>query len=47
MYSWLDAVIPIAMLGLWLAYFFRNLRRRPLVVLHDPHVRGALAKQHD
>lgn len=46
-YSWLDAVIPIAMLALWLAYFFRNLRRRPLLVLHDPHVRAALAKQHE
>jgi len=46
-YSWLDAVIPLAMLGLWLAYFFRNLRRRPLIALFDPHVRVALAKEHE
>ena len=46
-YSWLDAVIPIAMGAFWLAYFFRNLRRRPLVVLHDPHLRAALERQHD
>ena len=45
-YSWLDAVIPIAMVGLWLAYFFRNLKRRPLVALHDPHLRELLSKQH-
>jgi hypothetical protein len=46
-YSWLDAVIPIAMFALWLAYFFRNLRRRPLVALHDPHLTKLLAKQHE
>ncbi len=46
-YSWLDAVIPLAMLGLWLAYFFANLRRRPLVALHDPHVTAFLAEQHE
>jgi hypothetical protein len=46
-YIWLDAVIPIAMLGLWLAYFFRNLRQRPLVVLHDPHFRAVVGKQHE
>ncbi len=46
-YSWLDAVVPIAMLGLWLGYFFRNLARRPLVALHDPHLRAVLGKQHE
>jgi len=46
-FSWLDAVIPIAMFGLWLAYFFWNLNRRPLVVLHDPHLRAVLGKQHE
>ncbi len=46
-YSWLDAVIPLAMVGLWLAYFFRNLRRRPLVALYDSHTRLALAKEHE
>jgi hypothetical protein len=46
-YSWLDAVIPIAMSAFWLAYFFRNLKRRPLVALHDPHLAALLAKQHE
>ena len=46
-YSWLDAVIPLAMSALWLAYFLRNLRRRPLVALHDPHLAALLAKQHE
>ncbi len=46
-YTWLDAVVPIAMLGLWFTYFFWNLRQRPLVVLHDPHLRAVLGKQHE
>jgi hypothetical protein len=46
-YSWLDAVLPLALLSLWLGYFLRNLRRRPLVALHDPHLTALLAKQHE
>jgi len=45
-YSWLDAVLPIAMVALWVAYFLRNLSRRPLVALYDPHVQGVLSKQY-
>lgn len=37
--SWLDVVTPIALGGLWLAYFFWNLRQRPLVPVYDPHLR--------
>ncbi len=33
--TWLDIVVPIAMGGLWLAYFFRNLSSRPLVPAYD------------
>jgi hypothetical protein len=33
--TWLDVVVPIAMGGLWLAYFFRNLSTRPLVPAYD------------
>ena len=43
-YSWLDAVVPIALFALWLNYFFWNLTRRPLLALHDPHLAKALAK---
>ncbi|MBZ5567993.1 MAG: hypothetical protein LAN64_09100 [Acidobacteriia bacterium] len=46
-YSWLDAVLPLAMSALWLGYFLWNLRRRPLVALHDPHLAALLAKQHE
>jgi hypothetical protein len=37
-YSWLDAVVPISLLGFWLALFFRFLKARPLLALTDPHV---------
>ena len=33
--TWLDLVVPIAMGGLWLAYFFRNLSAMPLVPAYD------------
>ena len=33
--TWLDVVVPIAMGGLWLAFFFRNLGSRPLVPAYD------------
>ena len=31
-----DIVVPIAIGGLWLAYFFRNLNSLPLLPAHDP-----------
>jgi hypothetical protein len=33
--TWLDVVVPIAIGGLWLAYFFRNLSLMPLVPAYD------------
>lgn len=33
---WLDIIIPLAMGGLWFAYFFYNLKRRPLLPIYDP-----------
>jgi hypothetical protein len=44
---WLDIVIPIAMGGLWFAYFFYNLRSRPLLVLYDPRTQSALEPAHE
>lgn len=44
---WLDIVIPVAMGGLWLAYFFYNLRSRPLLVLYDPRTQAALEPAHE
>jgi hypothetical protein len=45
--SWLDALLPITLVGLWLAYFFWNLERRPMVVLHDPHLPVFLEARHE
>jgi hypothetical protein len=36
-YSWLDATVPIALAGFWLALFFQHLKARPLLALQDPH----------
>lgn len=44
---WLDIVIPLAMGGLWFAYFFYNLRSRPLLVLYDPRTQAALEPAHE
>ena len=38
----LDLVVPIAIGGLWLAYFFRNLRMRPLLPEYDLHAQEFL-----
>jgi len=35
-----DIVVPIGIGGLWLAYFFRNLKGRPLLPLHDAAFAG-------
>ncbi len=40
--SWLDIVVPIALGGLWLAWFAWQLPRRPLLPVHDPHIEEAL-----
>jgi hypothetical protein len=42
-----DIVVPIGIGGLWLAYFFRNLKGRPLLPLHDPHSREILEPAHE
>ena len=33
---WMDIAAPIGLGGVWLAAFFRHLRGRPLLPLHDP-----------
>ena len=40
-FSWMDAVIPIAMLGIWLAFFAFNYRSKPIVALNDPRLQPA------
>jgi hypothetical protein len=42
-----DIVVPIAMGGLWLAYFFRNLSLMPLLPLYDPSAKEVLEPAHE
>jgi hypothetical protein len=41
-----DAVVPIAIGGLWLAYFFRNLGSLPLLPAYDPSAGEVLKPAH-
>jgi len=45
--TWLDIVVPIAMGGLWLAYFFRNLSSMPLVPAYDVFAVEVLEAAHE
>jgi hypothetical protein len=45
--TWLDIVVPIAMGGVWLAYFFRNLRVMPLVPAYDVFAVEVLEPAHE
>jgi hypothetical protein len=42
-----DVVVPVAMGGLWLAYFFRNLASMPLLPLYDPSAKEVLEPAHE
>ncbi len=46
-YSWLNAVVPLGMAGLWLTYFFFNLKRRPLLAQYDEHVTLLFEQGHE
>jgi hypothetical protein len=37
-----DIVAPISLGGVWLWYFFRELKKRPLVPIKDPFVENAV-----
>ncbi|HEY3348830.1 MAG TPA: hypothetical protein VGM13_03585 [Thermoanaerobaculia bacterium] len=39
---WLDAALPAALFGLWLAVFARELARRPLLPVNDPALPAAM-----
>lgn len=41
--SWIDLAAPVGLVGIWLAYFFMQLEKRPLVPLREPHLEEALA----
>jgi hypothetical protein len=40
-------VAPIGVGGIWLAYFFRNLRQRPLIPAYDPQIAVFLHQGHE
>jgi hypothetical protein len=41
-----DVIVPIAMGGIWLFLYFRNLRSRPLFAPYDPHTGLLLVPEH-
>lgn len=41
---WLDLTLPIALFGLWLAAFVREVGTRPLLPVNDPNLAVALAR---
>ena len=40
---WMDIVVPVGLLGIWLFWFARNLRSRALMPLNDPFLKEAFA----
>ena len=45
--TWADVVVPVAMGGLWLAYFFRNLGSMPLLPAYDLDAKEVLEPAHE
>ncbi len=41
---WLDFAAPVAVGGIWVSLFLRQLKKRPIVPLHDPRLEEALEK---
>jgi hypothetical protein len=39
---WMDVIAPVGLIGLWLAYFLRQLRNRPLLPLGEPEIRALM-----
>jgi hypothetical protein len=42
--TWLDIVVPVALIGLWLGFFAFNLKQRPLLPMGDPNLSEVLAE---
>jgi hypothetical protein len=40
------AVVPVALIAFWMAYYFSQLKTRPLVATNDPHVAEILEPEH-
>jgi hypothetical protein len=41
--SWLDIVVPVALIGLWVGVYAMNLKQRPVLPLGDPKLSEVLA----
>jgi hypothetical protein len=41
-FSWMDIVAPVGVVGIWLAYFLVQLEKRPLMPLNEPFLEEAL-----
>lgn len=46
-FSWMDAVIPITMVGIWAALFLRNYMAHPILPLYDPHTLKMAEQEHE
>jgi hypothetical protein len=44
---WMYAVVPVAMVGLWVALFISNYVKRPVVPLYDPRLIDIYGEAHD
>lgn len=42
--TWLDLVVPVALIGLWVGFFAMNLKQWPLLPLGDPKLAEAVAE---
>jgi len=45
--SWMDIVAPLAIGGLWIAWFAWQLQKRPLLPINDPQMEQALEPVHE
>jgi hypothetical protein len=41
--TWLDIVVPVALIALWMGFFAMNLKQRPLLPVGDPNLSEVLA----
>ena len=45
--SWMDIVIPVGMVGIWVALFLRSYVARPILPLYDPHLLELVERDHE
>jgi hypothetical protein len=45
-FYWLYLAAPVAIGGVWLFFFVRELKKRPLLPVNDPYLAEAIAHEH-